>query len=84
MRKLTALTVTLLLAACTPARFDIVDAPADKPVEQQKLDETQCSRKNRVTGPWLFGLGSAVMYNQAKSGYRACMNAMGYTIREQE
>lgn len=84
MRIPTAMTVALLLAACTPARFDIVKAPADKPADQQKLDETQCSRKNRVHGPWLLGLGSAVIYNQAKSGYRSCMNAMGYTVREQE
>lgn len=84
MRRPTLLAICLLLAACTPARFDIVQAPSGRTTDQQQLDATQCTRKNRVYGPWLLGLGSAALYNQAENGYRACMNAMGYTVREQE
>lgn len=85
MRTLIAFAAALPLTACIPhAQFDIVQAPAGRSADQQTLDATQCSRRQQVSGPWVDGLGSLIIHEIAKNGYRDCMSSLGYVVRERE
>ena len=83
MRVFTVLAL-ITLSGCSPAQFSIVKAPTEKTPAQQTLDSTQCSQQSSVTGPWLFGIGTAIYHNMAKNRYEDCMNAQGYAVKEKD
>jgi hypothetical protein len=78
------LLLLITLTACGTPRFDITEAPAGTTADQQAQDVAQCSRKNQVHGPWLFGVGSAILYSLRKAGYQDCMNTLGYAVTERD
>lgn len=84
MQQVFVLVFLLTLTACGVPRFDITEAPAGISADQQALDVAQCSRKNQVHGPWVFGVGSAILYSLRKAGYQECMNTLGYAVTERD
>lgn len=82
--KFIMLVLYILFSGCAPARFNIVKAPSDKSSDQQMLDSTLCSQQSKVEGPWLYGLGSAIYWNMAKSRYQECMTRQGYVLKEKD
>ena len=78
------LSIAVLISGCAPAQFNIVKAPTGKSSDQQTLDSTLCSQQSKVDGPWLYGIGTAIYWNMAKSRYQDCMAGQGYTVREKD
>ncbi|MBM4200103.1 MAG: hypothetical protein FJ189_02305 [Gammaproteobacteria bacterium] len=78
------MSLVLALAGCAGPRFDITEAPAGKTAEQRDLDAAQCARKHHVYGPWVLGVGSAILYSLRESGYRDCMTTLGYVVEARD
>jgi hypothetical protein len=78
----TTVALCVVLTGCAPAQFSIIKAPTGKTPDQQTLDDTQCSQQSKVDGPWLYGVGTAIYWNMAKSRYRDCMTKQGYEVKE--
>ena len=82
LRPIISAIILVTILGCAPAKFSIVKAPSGRTPDQQTLDSTQCSQQSKVDGPWLYGVGTAVYWNMAKSRYRDCMNAQGYEVKD--
>lgn len=81
---ITTVAVCVLISGCAPAQFNIVKAPSDRSPDQQKLDSTLCTQQSKVDGPWLYGVGTAIYWNMAKSRFQECMTRQGYVVKEKE
>jgi hypothetical protein len=73
--------VSLYGCGTVPMKVDYT--PPGKTDEQRQLDDMQCSQASRVSGPWVYGIGSAIMNQMAKDRYTECMASKGYKVSPQ-
>ena len=70
----------LLFAGCGMVKFNIKEKPNGISKEQQTIDDLQCSKDSEHNGPWLFGIGTLIYREMAKSDYQDCMTSKGYVV----
>jgi hypothetical protein len=76
---ITAIFITL--SGCsTTTEMKVTKSPEGRDLQQQRLDNLECSRLSSTHGPCLFGIGLAINSAIAEKRYTDCMNERGYEV----
>jgi hypothetical protein len=77
---LSAVTACLVAGCASTVPFTIQSAPAGATKEQVQLDNLTCSNMSRTNGPWMYGIGTAIIKAEAAKRYQKCMSDKGYAV----
>lgn len=74
--------LAFIIASCsTTTPFTLKSVPPGRTREQVQLDNLECSKLSEEHGPWVFGIGTAIMQSDSAKKYEDCMSARGYVVQ---
>ena len=81
MKKLLVIVVGLVAAGCaSTVPMTVKSVPSGRTREQMQLDNLECSNLSQTHGPWVYGIGTAIMRSESAKKYAECMSARGYVV----
>lgn len=79
--KTLVLLVAVTLGGCaSTVPMNVISVPTDRTRDQMQLDDLQCHNMSQTSGPWLYGIGTAIYKSKAAEKYKECMKARGYDV----